>query len=101
MSLYTLAIQGAAQAAELLGLGDAVPPLGNVLISNVPGPRETLYLWGAALEASYPLSAIPPGLAMNITVFSYRDKFDVGTPEPESRVARATSMRPDLKIVAG
>ncbi len=30
-----------------------------------------------------------------------RDKFDVGTPEPESRVARATSMRPDLKIVAG
>ena len=78
VSLYTLAIQGAAQAAELLGLGEAVPPLGNVLISNVPGPRETLYLWGAALEASYPLSAIPPGLAMNITVFSYRDKFDVG-----------------------
>ncbi|MGW8282783.1 MAG: nucleotidyltransferase family protein [Gemmatimonadota bacterium] len=30
-----------------------------------------------------------------------RDKFDPGTPEHESRVARATSMRPDLKIVAG
>lgn len=78
VSLYTLAIQGAAQAAELMGLGDAVPPLGNVLISNVPGPREPLYLWGATLVASYPLSAIPPGLAMNITVFSYRGKFDVG-----------------------
>lgn len=31
----------------------------------------------------------------------HRDKFDVGTPESDSRVARATSMRPDLKIVAG
>jgi WS/DGAT/MGAT family acyltransferase len=78
VSLYTLAIQGAAQAAELLGVADSVPPLGNVLISNVPGPREPLYLWGARLQASYPLSAIPPGLAMNITVFSYCDKFDLG-----------------------
>jgi WS/DGAT/MGAT family acyltransferase len=78
VSMYTLAIQGAAQAAELLGLNEAVPPLGNVLISNVPGPREPLYLWRSLLIASYPLSAIPPGLAMNITVFSYRDKFDVG-----------------------
>ena len=78
VSMYTLAIQGAAQAAELLGLNEAVPPLGNILISNVPGPREPLYLWRSLLIASYPLSAIPPGLAMNITVFSYQDKFDVG-----------------------
>lgn len=78
VSLYTVAIQGVAQTAELLGLGAAMPPLGNVLISNVPGPREPLYLWGSRLVASYPLSAIPPGLAMNITVFSYLDRFDVG-----------------------
>ena len=78
VSFYTLAIQGAAQFVEMLGVGEALPPLGNVLISNVPGPREPLYLWRAKLTASYPLSAIPPGLAMNITVFSYNGKFDIG-----------------------
>ena len=78
VSLYTLAMQGAAQAGELLGVAESLPPLGNILISNVPGPRVPLYLWGAKLVSAYPLSAIPPGLSMNITVFSYDGKFDIG-----------------------
>jgi WS/DGAT/MGAT family acyltransferase len=78
VSIYTLMIQGVAQAGEFLGMNEALPPLGNILISNVPGPRFPLYLWGAKLVSSYPLSAIPPGLAMNITLFSYDGKFDIG-----------------------
>jgi hypothetical protein len=78
VSLYTLAMQGAAQAGELLGVAESLPPLGNILISNVPGPRVPLYLWGAKMVSAYPLSAIPPGLSMNITVFSYDGKFDIG-----------------------
>jgi WS/DGAT/MGAT family acyltransferase len=78
VSVYTLMIQGLAQAGELLGINDTMPPQGNILISNVPGPKYPLYLWGAELISSYPLSAIPPGMSMNITVFSYRDKLDVG-----------------------
>ena len=78
VSLYTLLIQGVAQAGEFLGMNDTLPPLGNILISNVPGPRFPLYLRGSRLISSYPLSAIPPGLAMNITLFSYDGKFDIG-----------------------
>ncbi|UCC13900.1 MAG: wax ester/triacylglycerol synthase family O-acyltransferase [Gammaproteobacteria bacterium] len=78
VSIYTLAMQGAAQAGELLGVAESLPPLGNILISNVPGPRVPLYLWGAKMVSAYPLSAIPPGLSMNITVFSYDGKFDIG-----------------------
>jgi WS/DGAT/MGAT family acyltransferase len=78
VSIYTLMIQGVAQAGEFLGMNETLPPLGNILISNVPGPRFPLYLWGARLVSSYPLSAIPPGLAMNITLFSYDGKFDIG-----------------------
>jgi WS/DGAT/MGAT family acyltransferase len=78
VSVYTLALQGIAQASELLGVAESLPPLGNILISNVPGPRVPLYLWGARMMNSYPLSAIPPGLSMNITVFSYDGKMDVG-----------------------
>lgn len=68
---YTLLIQGASQLGELLGLNDYVPPLGNILISNLAGPRQPLYLRGARMLEIYPISTIPPGMAMNITVFSY------------------------------
>jgi diacylglycerol O-acyltransferase len=78
VSVYTLAMQGAAQASELMGIAESLPPLGNILISNVPGPRHPLYLWGARMVGAYPISAIPPGLSMNITVFSYDGKFDIG-----------------------
>jgi WS/DGAT/MGAT family acyltransferase len=78
VSVYTLAMQGIAQASELLGVAESLPPLGNILISNVPGPRVPLFMWGARMINSYPLSAIPPGLSMNITVFSYDGKLDIG-----------------------
>lgn len=53
------------------------PPL-NLVISNVPGPREPLYCAGAQLEANYPVSAIFDGVGLNITVMSYMDHMDVG-----------------------
>jgi hypothetical protein len=48
------------------------------VISNVPGPREPLYLAGAELLAAYPVSVIVDGVGLNITVLSYRDDVDVG-----------------------
>ena len=50
----------------------------NIIISNVPGPKETLYLGGAALDALYPVSVIMDGQAANITLTSYRGKLEVG-----------------------
>jgi diacylglycerol O-acyltransferase / wax synthase len=58
-------------------LGRTRPPL-NVVISNVPGPREPLYLAGAQLEANYPVSVVVDGVGLNITVMSYRDHMDFG-----------------------
>jgi hypothetical protein len=55
-----------------------VPPLLNVVISNVPGPREPLYLAGARMLAYYPVSTITDGVGLNITVISYLDHIDVG-----------------------
>lgn len=50
----------------------------NVIISNVPGPRHTLYACGAELEAMYPVSIVLDGLALNMTVLGYRDKLEFG-----------------------
>ena len=53
-------------------------PLFNVIISNVPGPRETLYLNGARLDEVYPVSIPTQYLALNITISGYGDKLGFG-----------------------
>lgn len=50
----------------------------NLVISNVPGPREALYWNGARLDALYPASIVMDGQALNITMTSYQDKLEVG-----------------------
>ena len=50
----------------------------NVTISNVPGPKKTLYFGGARLEGSYPVSIVLDGFALNITLNSYVDKKEFG-----------------------
>ncbi len=59
-------------------LSDVLPPTANVTISNVPGPRQTLYAVGAELLNIFPVSISTHGLALNITVQSYRDQLDFG-----------------------
>jgi diacylglycerol O-acyltransferase len=66
-----------ASRTTLSVLGRTRPPL-NLVISNVPGPREPLFCAGAKLEAHYPVSAIADGVGLNMTVMSYRDHLDFG-----------------------
>ena len=50
----------------------------NLVISNVPGPRETQYVNGARLEAMYSASMLLAGQALNITVCNFGDNLDMG-----------------------
>lgn len=61
-----------------LKLADRMTTPINVVISNVPGPREDLYFAGAKLDAYIPVSTITDGIGLNITVHSYRDRLDFG-----------------------
>jgi diacylglycerol O-acyltransferase len=63
----------AARLTSSMRVFDRVRPAFNVTISNVPGPRFSLYLAGARLEAVYPLGPIVDGVGLNMTVMSYRD----------------------------
>jgi diacylglycerol O-acyltransferase len=53
-------------------------PLFNLVISNVPGPRESLYLNGAKLDETYPVSIPTHYLALNITISGYGDRLGFG-----------------------
>jgi hypothetical protein len=54
------------------------PLLGNLFISNVPGPTQPLYIAGAKIVSMFPCSIPFHGQALNITVESYCDRLDVG-----------------------
>ena len=68
---YTLMTGLIAQIAEMLKLSRQLPPMGNTLVSNVPGPRHHLYIQGARMEEMHPISTLPPSNLLNITLFSY------------------------------
>jgi hypothetical protein len=68
-------------AASLYGrssLADRIPPLANLVVSNVPGPEFPLYLAGARLKTYWPVSIIEHGLGLNITLQSYAGSLDFG-----------------------
>jgi hypothetical protein len=67
---------------------------GNLMVSNVPGPSFPLYFAGMELRGVYPLGPVVDGVALNITVQSYRDSLFVGIN------ACATAV-PDLPSLAG
>ena len=60
---------------QMTGLGNrSQRPMYNVVISNVPGPKEKRYLNGAEVFSVHPVSFVMQGQALNITLFTYADK---------------------------
>jgi WS/DGAT/MGAT family acyltransferase len=53
------------------------PPL-NVVVSNVPGPRQPLYVAGGRLAGIWSVGPILEGIGLNVTVWSYLDTVHVG-----------------------
>lgn len=75
---YTIITGLVGQIAEMLQLSKRTPPMGNTLVSNVPGPKQHLYIKGARMEEMHPISTLPPSNLLNITLFSYAGQLFFG-----------------------
>ena len=82
-----------ASVYERAMLGNLVPPLANVVISNVAGPQVPLYFAGARMTRYWPLSIVAHGLGVNITVDSYAGAMGFG-------ITAASSVVPDPRKIA-
>ncbi|MES2490974.1 MAG: wax ester/triacylglycerol synthase family O-acyltransferase [Pseudomonadota bacterium] len=60
------------------GLAGRMRPAFNVVVSNVPGPKEPRYLFGARLTNLYPVSIPMHGGALNVTCFSHAGILNFG-----------------------
>jgi diacylglycerol O-acyltransferase len=67
-----------ARWSENLGLFDRLPPLFNVVVSNVPGPPMSLFCAGSHVAELYPVGPIADGVGLNITIFSYEGQLHFG-----------------------
>jgi WS/DGAT/MGAT family acyltransferase len=76
--VYAIAVLGAAEIRSAPLVDRVTPPLANVVISNVPGPRERMFLDGAPLVGTFPVSAIAASVGLNATLTSYYDRMDFG-----------------------
>lgn len=88
----SLAVAAPIVLGSVPGLHAAVPPGFNLIVSNVPGPKETLYWEGARLDGLYPMSIPLDGQALNVTVTSYADHMEFGLTGCRSSVPRLQRM---------
>lgn len=57
-----------------LRLADRYPSPSNLVVSNMAGPRDTLYWSGARLVELYSVGPLSEGIGINLTVWSYRHR---------------------------
>ena len=69
-----------------------MPPIANVVISNVAGPQVPLYAAGARMATYWPLSIVEHGLGLNITVMSYAGAMGFGFTTARTAVADAREL---------
>ena len=68
---YTAVLAVLIELIQLTRLDRMLPAIADTLVSNVPGPSKPLYMKGAKLEQMLPISTLPPGNQLNITLYSY------------------------------
>lgn len=74
---YTALTLAPAALNMVTGVSDRLQAF-NVIISNVPGPKKTLYSNGARLDGMYPVSIPMERIALNITLVSYVNQLEFG-----------------------
>lgn len=82
------------RAYEFLRLADLHPAIYNFVISNVPGPKQSIYFLGARITNMHPFGPLLHGAGLSVTSLSFDDHLDLGVITCEHLV-------PDPTVVAG
>ncbi len=71
-------INPAMHVVSALRLGERVPPVANLMISNVRGPDFPLWIAGGRVTQMLPMGPLIEGMGLNITVVTYLDTVSFG-----------------------
>ena len=80
----------AARTTTRFGLASRFNPLANTIVTNIPGPREPLFLAGACMLTILGTAPVVDGTGLLNDITSYRDDFaiafmscDTMMPDPQ------------------
>ena len=74
----------ASRAIWAWNVSRVLPVLGNMVVSNIPGPPFALCMAGARVRGIYAASVLLANVALNVTLLSYEDRIDFGiTVDPD------------------
>lgn len=93
LALQTVVTNGPMITTMALGFGARTPAAFGVVMSNIPGPREQLYLDGARVDALIPVSVAMHNSPLNMTCIGHADKITFG-------IAASTANVPDVEQIA-
>lgn len=79
-------------ADQVIGLGKLIPNLFNVGISKTEGSDAPLYLYGAKLEAIYPMAHLMQSSALSIDCISYSGTINIGITGARDTLPRLQRM---------
>jgi diacylglycerol O-acyltransferase / wax synthase len=71
----------------------ALPPFANYVVSNIPGPRQKMYLAGAQITHLYGRTITAAGIGLFVCCFSYAGNLDFG-------VTALADLVPDPGVIA-
>ena len=101
IQLYTLAVNLLPLGEEWLHVDQILPPVVNLVISNVPGPSQVMFFRGAEVTEVYPVNTLPPAVALSMTVCSYGGKLFFGLISGRSAVPDLPRLASHLNTVYG
>ncbi|WP_428312575.1 WS/DGAT/MGAT family O-acyltransferase [Hydrocarboniphaga sp.] len=73
LAQYSLLLMAPLTLSQVTRAATRLPPLFNLIVSNVQASKHKLYFDGAELEGMFPLSVLFRGQALNVTVLGYAD----------------------------
>jgi WS/DGAT/MGAT family acyltransferase len=85
-------LHGLAALYERSNKAGVMPPLANVVVSNIPGPQMPLYAAGARMSTYWPMSIVEHGVGLNITMMSYAGAMGFGFTTARSAVPDAREL---------
>ncbi len=97
ISYALLGAIGATPAPVEAALVNVFSGVGSTVLTNVPGPRETIFLAGSPVRGALVWAPVSGNVAMSVSIFSYAGNVTIGVmtdaglvPDPEAIVAAFT-----------
>jgi len=98
ISYALLGAIGATPAAVEAALVNVFSGVGSTVLTNVPGPREPIFLAGSPVRGTLVWAPVSGNVAMSVSIFSYAGNVTVGVmtdaglvPDPETIVTAFTA----------